>query len=210
MRSNYLPSPQSASSSQGSSGYGSFNPLTALLAGLLPTPDYKAAYGQYSQSLNDLARRYDPYVEAGTGALAPYQKVATELAIDPTQSLNKIMGRFSESPYQSQMQQNLARMMNYNAAQTGMTGSTASQEQLQGALAGQENQFMQQYLQNAMGQQRTGMTSLSNLAQMGLTGLGGQSALGEQSAWEKALADIAPSKSSSHITNAIAALLGFS
>lgn len=214
MRGNYsqaLPAPADTTG-RGSSSFslGAFNPLIGAVGGaLMPSVDYKGAYGQYGDALSDLAKKYDPYVEAGTGALSGYGNLAQQLAQDPTKSIDQIMGHYSESPYQEQMQKNLARMMNYNAAQTGMLGSTTSQEQLQNALAGQENQFMQQYLQNALGLQSAGMGGLSDISHMGLSGLGGQTALGEQSAWEQALARMSPSSGEQHLTNTLGGLLGF-
>lgn len=175
------------------------------------TPNYQGAANTYQQQMQGLAQGYQPYERAGhagygmTGGLGAYQMM------HPAAMQNKLAASFTNSPYQNQILSNTANQMSANAAQTGMLGSTAQQAALQNAMAGQENQFQQQYINRGMQQGDLGEQQLSRLG----TTLGGQGfgafntaqqlqAQGDQAQLQAAMM---PSKGQSMFTDALGGVM---
>jgi len=141
---------------------------TGIMGGLVGgfgSPNYQDAYNKYAQNLQQLSANYNPYIRAGAGAEAGLAGIGIHNLIDPAALENKLASSYQDSPYQTQMLHNTQRMMDANAAQTGMVGSTAQKAALQNALAGQENQFQQQYIDRGT---QNYLNSLRNLQSLGM------------------------------------------
>ena len=151
-------------------------------------PDYGPAFQQYGQELGDISKQYDPFIQGGEQAFGKYGNLSDLLTTDPTHFINQISAGYKESPYQQQMDKNLSRMMNYNSATTGMLGSTAAQSALQNQLAGQQNQFQQQYINQGLSQLGMGMGGLQDISHLGFQGLGKQTGLEQEGAMARARA----------------------
>ena len=109
-------------------------------------PDYSGIADKYNQQLSQLAQNLNPYIAAGQRGQQQAIALAQQQMQHPAALENQLATGFVASPYQQQMQRNLANMMNYNAANTGMLGSTAANAALQNQLANMQNQWMQQYI----------------------------------------------------------------
>ena len=173
-------------------------PLGAGAAlGYFGTPDYSQAYGRYADTLQGLGARYNPYIRGGAMAEKGLAAIGGYLMANPAGLENRLSSSYEQSPYQTQMLHNLENEMNYNAAQTGMLGSTAENSALQKALADQQNQWMQQYINRGMQQFGQGYQGLQNIgtlaANQGFQGLGAQIGLGQEAALGRLKGDLAPS-----------------
>lgn len=162
------------------------NPVFAA-AGLgaasgLIAPNQQSGFGNYANTLNQLASEYNPYVNIGEKGLKGYAGISALNVLDPTLPENRMARSYTNSPYQQQILQNTTNMMNANAAQTGMMGSTAQQAALQNALAEQQNQFMQQYINRGTQQYNRGISGMYNLANLGFQGLGRKTGLQQEAA----------------------------
>ncbi len=187
---------------------------TGLMGGTMAamTPDFQGAAGTYQQQMQDLAGGYKPYQQAGragygmAGGLGAYQMM------HPAAMQNQLAASFTNSPYQNQILSNTANQMNTNAAQTGMLGSTAQDAALQNSMAGQENQFQQQYIDRGMQQGDMGEQQLNRL---GMT-LGGQGFRAFNTAQQlQAQGDMAqmqaammPTKTQTMMTDAMGGIMG--
>lgn len=130
------------------------------------SPNYKQAYDQYAQSMQNIAGNYNPYIRGGAGAEGGLAALGIHNLADPAGLENRLAASYKDSPYQTQMATNLSNKMNTNAALTGMIGSTAQQTALQNSLAGQENQFQQQYINRGMQQYGQNLQNLQALGMM--------------------------------------------
>lgn len=133
------------------------------------TPDYQKAAGQYQQQLSGLTQNLQPFIQGGQqgqqqaiDAAQQQQTLGQQQMAHPAALENQLATGFVASPYQHQMQTNLANMMNANAATTGMLGSTSANAALQNQLGTMQNQWMNQYMDR--GTQMYGLgTQTSNL-----------------------------------------------
>jgi hypothetical protein len=174
----------------------------------LASPNQQHAYNQYAAQLNQISQQYNPYINVGEAGLKGYGAMSALNTLAPTLSENRMAATFSNSPYQQQIMQNTSDQMDANAAQTGMLGSTAQQAQLQNALAAQENQFQQQYINRGENEYNRGINSMYNLAGMGMKGLGAQTALEQEAALGTLKGGLAPSPLESGLEGAMGGAMG--
>jgi hypothetical protein len=172
------------------------------------SPDIKSAYSNYSNRVGDISKEYDPYISTGQSAFKNYYDMAMQGAQDPTEMIDKISSSYSTSPYQAQLLKDTQKMMNENAATTGMTGSTSANRALQSSMMGMQDQFMQQYLQNALNQYNRSQGNIFNVAQMGYGGLGQKTGLERESALGRAKAEMTPTKKQQSIWDTIGGIVG--
>lgn len=165
--------------------------------GYFGSPDYSQAYNKYANTIEGLGARYNPYIRGGAMAEKGLAGMGSYLMANPAGLENRLANSYNQSDYQTQMLRNLENEMNYNAAQTGMLGSTAENSALQKALADQQNQWMQQYINRGMQQFGQGYQGLQNIgtlaANQGFQGLGAQIGLGQEAALGRLKGDLAPS-----------------
>lgn len=186
----------------------------AMLAGgsYFGTPNYKSAADHYADQLGDISSSYNPYIKRGMGAQDMLGGLSLGQMAHPAALENRIAAGYEQSPYQTQALHNTTNMMNANAAMTGTLNSTAQQAALQQALAGQQNQFQQQYIDRATNQYNQGFGALGGLTQqMGAQGFQGtqaQNALMQEAALGRLKGSIAPSQFSNAFSSGLGALMG--
>ena len=184
-------------------------PLAALGAasGYLGTPDYSSSFGDYANAIDALGQKYNPYIKGGAMAEKGLGALGGYMMANPAGLENRLAASYQQSPYQTQQLNNLQNQMNTNAAQTGMLGSTAQQAALQNALAGQQNQWMQQYINRGTQQFGQGYGGLQNVgmlaANQGFNALGAQTQLGQEAALGRLKGSLAPTAFQNSMTGAI-------
>ena len=182
------------------------------LAGYFGTPDYSSVYGDYSKAMNALGAKYDPYIRGGAMAEKGLAGLNSYLMANPAGLENRLAGSFQNSNYQNQMQDQLRRQMNANAAETGMLGSTAQNAQLQNALANQQNQWMQDYINRGTQQFGMGYGGLQNLGMMlgqqGFNALGQQTDLGKEAALAAVKGGLSPTRYQNAMIDALGMGMG--
>ena len=124
--------------------------------------------------LNDVERTsretYNPYIQRGEEAGGSLGRNFNAMSNDPTALINKIMEQYNESPaYQAKRNKALGSAYNA-AAYGGNVGGAGHQEasaDLVNSLMGED---MQQWLQNALGIQKTGLEGQQGLYNTGFAG----------------------------------------
>lgn len=140
------------------------SPAYALESSMIP--DYTDYASQYGDTLSDISSDLDPYVSQGFAAKKGLGAMGAMNMVAPAALENRLASSYEMSPYQQQMMQNTTNMMDANAAQTGMLGSTAQDAALQNQLASQQNQWMQQYINRGTQRSELGEQGLQNLGTM--------------------------------------------
>lgn len=136
------------------------------LASYSMTPDYTGYASQYGDAMSDISSDLDPYVSQGFAAKKGLGAMGAMNMIAPAALENRLAASYQMSPYQQQIMQNTTNMMDANAAQTGMLGSTSQDAALQNQLASQQNQWMQQYINRGTQRSELGEQGLQNLGTM--------------------------------------------
>ena len=136
---------------------------------------YKDASKYYNQIPGTITPHFQPYIDAGKGALGQLQGQYGNLINDPGSIYNKLGAGYKESPgFQFQMNQGLGAINNAAAA-GGLQGAPQHQQQA-GQLANNlANQDFNNYLGNMMGLYGKGLSGMGDINQMGYgasTGLG--------------------------------------
>lgn len=146
---------------------------TALSAGLgalggfmggSQIPDYSQAANQYANNMSQLSQNMNPYIQGGQQGQNMALDLARQQMDQPAALQNQLAEGFVASPYQNQMQLNLSNMMNTNAANTGMLGSTSANAALQNQLAEMQNQFMNQYIDRGTQMYGLGSQGMNQMA----------------------------------------------
>lgn len=126
--------------------------LGGMLGGLFGNSgsSYDKAMQQYQDYANRAQQTQQPYQDAGTGAIADYQKWLQGQQ-DPTKFINETMGQYQQSPYAQYLQQQAMRAGQNAASASGLMGSTPMMEQLQQNAGNIASQDQNQWLQNVLG-----------------------------------------------------------
>lgn len=143
-------------------------------------PNEQGEYDQYNHQMQGLAGHYQPWVNQGWKNNQQFSQHNMNDANNPTYEMNKIAGTWQASPFQQNMMHGVSGMMNNNAAQTGMLGSTSANSQLQGDLTNMVGQYQHQYVQDGMDQYNNAIRNQGYLGQQGLNALGQQSQLSQE------------------------------
>lgn len=132
----------------------------------MPNPA-DAAMPYFNQVPDTLNKQYDPYVQAGQGALGTLQGQYSQLVNDPN-SLMKMLGAgFQQSPgYQFQYNQGM-NAANNAAATGGMLGTPYHQQMASSMASNLANQDFYNYLGNTKDLYGRGLTGYEGLNQMG-------------------------------------------
>lgn len=176
--------------------------LSSLMGGNAKNP-YSSAEGFYNQIPGKLHEGYDPYINAGRGAMGDLQGQYGQLINDPNAMYAKFAKNYQQSPgYQWQLGQGMNAAGNAAAA-GGMAGSPQHQQQAATMAEGLANQDFQNYMNQITGMYGRGLTGLEGINQMGYgasTGLAdslanhlamqGQTAFAGQAAQNKAKGDM--------------------
>lgn len=133
----------------------------------------QAAMGPEQNAINELPGYYNPYINAGQGALGNLQGQYGQLLNNPGGMLNQIGSNFHASPGFNFAVKNAMLGSNRGMAAGGLAGSpanTAQNEQLGTQLA---NQNYYQWLGNATGLYNQGLGGEQGLAGMGFNAASG-------------------------------------
>lgn len=166
----------------------------AGLAGMLGGGQnpYDAASQYYNQIPGRMQPYYQPYINAGQGAMGQlqdqYGKMIgnyggiqdkyNQMMNDPNGFLAKIGSGYQQSPgFQWQMSQGM-NAANNAAASGGMAGSPQHQQQAAGMAEGLANQDYYNYMNHALGAFNTGLSGNAGLYGEGIQGLQGLNQMG--------------------------------
>lgn len=168
--------------------------IGAGLAGLMGgnSNPYDAASKYYNQIPGRMLPYYQPYMNAGQGAMNQlqdqYGKMVgnyggvqdkyNQLMNDPNAFLAKIGAGYQKSPgFDWQMNQGM-NAANNAAAAGGMAGSPQHQQQAATMAEGLANQDYYNYMNKALGAFNTGLSGNAGLYGMGIQGLQGLNQMG--------------------------------
>jgi hypothetical protein len=126
-----------------------------------------AAMGYYNQVPGTLKPYYDPYINAGHGALNTLQGQYQNLLGDPGALMNKLSSGYKASPGYQYNVDEATRGANQAAAAGGMVGSPAEQAQLGKSISGMASQDYNSYLSNVLGLYGQGLSGTQGINQMG-------------------------------------------
>jgi len=176
------------------------------------TPDYTGAANTYSDSMNQIAQGFQPYVNQGFMAKKGLGALGAMNMANPAGLENRLASSYQASPYQNQIMSNTANQMDANSAQTGMLGSTAQQAALQNQMAGLNNQFQQQYIDRGTQQYNQAYGGIQNLGMMmakqGYDASGTQGQLQQQGALAQLQAANMPTEGQNMFTGALGGAMG--
>lgn len=126
-----------------------------------------AANGYLDQIPGQVNPYYQPYMDAGKGALNTLQGQYGNLLNNTGDVYNKLAGGYKESPgYQFALKQALGAGQNSSAA-GGMLGTPADQQQQMGIAQDLSSKDFGNYMQNQMGLYGAGLSGMGNINQMG-------------------------------------------
>jgi hypothetical protein len=163
---------QSGQSGQGSSGGfggGGFGPgLAQLFSGMFGHSDkpYKEGQDVYKNYLDQATQAQQPYNQAGQNALPQYQDLIKKMS-DPSGFINNLMGQYQESPFAKYQQQQGIRAAQNVGSASGLTGSSALQNQVQQNAQNISSQDMQNWLGKALGINTEALGGYGNLVSGG-------------------------------------------
>lgn len=120
-----------------------------------------------SQIRGQVSPYYQPYINAGLGALGSLQGQYGQLMNNPGQMLNQIGQNYQASPGYGFNVNQATGAANRAAAAGGMVGSPAEQQQLAGTVSGLANQDYNQWLGQATGLYGQGLSGMQGINQMG-------------------------------------------
>lgn len=179
-----------------------------MLESIFGGGDRSSAFNDYSNFMGDQSNRYNPWIDAGSRARDMNEGQYSRLINDPNSVQNQIAAGFQYSPYQKFMLDNTTNMMNYNAANTGMLGTTQANQSLMNDLTKMTGQFEDTYIDRGMNSYNRGLQGNEFLQQQGMQGLGMQDSLREQQAAAKLKGDIAKQDADSSMWGNILGLAG--
>jgi len=155
---------------QGGGGGGLFGGLGDIFGGLFGHPEraYEDAQKQYEKYFNQAQQYQNPFYNAGQQGLGNYQQWLQGQQ-DPSKFINDQMGKYQESPYAHNLQNQAMNAANNVGSASGLTGSTPLQMQAQQNAGNIASQDQNQWLQHVLG-----IHSQYGQGQMGLANMGQQ------------------------------------
>jgi hypothetical protein len=121
----------------------------------------------FDQMPGEISKYFDPYINAGKNALPGLQDQYGKLTNDPGARLNEIGQGYHQSPgFQFALQQAL-QGAGHAAAAGGMAGSAQHEQQNMGIATNLANQDYNQWLGNALGMYKTGLSGEQGLYDTG-------------------------------------------
>lgn len=140
--------------------------LMGLFGGGASNP-YDSASKYFDKIPGTISPYFQPYINAGQGAMGQLQDQYGKLINDPAAMMGKIGQGYQQSPgFDWQMKQGM-NAANNAAAAGGMAGSPQHQQQAATMATGLANQDYYNYLSRALGMYNTGLSGLSGINQMG-------------------------------------------
>lgn len=111
---------------------------------------YSDAMQEYQKWAQQAQQTQQPFYNAGVGAIGNYQDWLNKQK-DPSGFVNDLMKNYSQSPYNTYLQQQAANAGTNAASASGLTGSTPFMQQQQQNAANIAQQGMDTWLQNVLG-----------------------------------------------------------
>jgi hypothetical protein len=127
---------------------------------------YEEAWKGYKPFFEKAQKSQNPFFNAGTQAIPQFQEWLNSQK-DPSAFINHLMGGYQESPWAHYQQQQGIRAAQNVGSATGLSGSTALQQQAQQNAQGISSQDMNQWLQNVLGINTQYGSGLQHQEQMG-------------------------------------------
>jgi hypothetical protein len=128
---------------------------------------YKGAGKFYNKIPGAVSPYYNPWIQAGQGALGNLQGQYGELMNDPNGFIGKLGAGYQQSPgFKWQLNQGM-NAANNAAAAGGMAGSPQHQQQASEMAEGLANQDYYNYLNKVLGAYGTGLQGEQGIAGMG-------------------------------------------
>lgn len=185
--------------------------LSSFLGGVLNDP--RKAYANAERAYDPWSERasnaFNPFVNAGEGAIGPYQNWLSQMS-NPVNFLNNLSSQYQESPYAKYLQQQVQRAGTNAASASGLIGSTPFLQQSQENAENISSRDMQNWLSQVLGLNTQYGQGWGNLIGTGLQAAGGQSnVFGQRAADEAALAYGKEAAGQSRNSNIIGGLLKF-
>lgn len=154
-------------------------------------PDTSQGFYDYANFMRNQGSRYNPWIDAGSAARDMNAAQYSRLINDPNAVQNQVAAGFQYSPYQKFMLDNMTSRMNYNAANTGMLGTTQANQSLMDDLLKMTGQFEDTYIDRGMNSYNRGLQGNEFLQQQAQQGMGAQDNLAEQEAAARLKGDTA-------------------
>jgi hypothetical protein len=111
---------------------------------------YEEAMNQYREYAGKAEGVQNPFLQAGTGAIKPFQDWLSRLQ-NPMDFINNTMGQYQESPFAKYQQQQATRAAQNFGSASGLSGSTPLMLQAQENARNISSQDMNTWLQNVLG-----------------------------------------------------------
>lgn len=156
--------------------------LLGGLSGILGGLSGQNNYDVYNKTLNNIAKGFDPFVNAGDQALNPQLNAFLQGLNNPQGLYNQYAQSFKESPYQNALLGSITNMMNANSANTGMLGSTSANNDLADHLKAQSTQDFNNYMNTLLGIRNNSLAGLGGLSTNALQALTGRSSIQQEGA----------------------------
>lgn len=146
-----------------------------------PGRSYGNAERAYDFNLDRATNEYQPYAQAGQGAINPFQQRLQDMS-DPGQFINKAMSQYQQSPYATYLQKQSQRAGTNYASANGLSGSTPMAQYLQQNAHDISSGDMENYLKHFLGINTDYMAGQNKLMNNGLTAATGRSGFYNQAA----------------------------
>lgn len=168
----------------------------------------KGAFDQFADEMGRNANRYNPFIDAGNRARDISFDQYNRLINDPNAVQDQIAKGFYESPYQKYMQDQVAKRMDYNSANTGMLGSGAANRALADELTKMTGRFEDDYINRGLNSYGQGLQGMGGLTDLGFKAMNSQDNLLEQAAAGRLKGEMSENEAQQANGNAFGNLLG--
>ncbi len=130
---------------------------------------YDAAKPYIDNMGKEAGKYFNPYMQAGEGAIKPLQDQYSQLLGDPGKRLNDMGKNYQQSPgFQFALEQALGAN-NRSAAAGGMAGSAASNQNAMATATGLASQDYNNWMQNTLGLYNQGLSGQQGMMNNGLS-----------------------------------------
>ena len=133
----------------------------------------RAAGGELGKIAGYGRDAYNPFIQQGQNAMGQLGPQYSQMAGQPTDFYNQILGQFKPSAGYQYKEDRLNQLGHNTAAAGGYAGTQGDVENRSKAISGLLGEDMQQYLQNILGIQGAGQAGLQRQSDIGFMGAGG-------------------------------------
>ena len=155
------------------------------LSDLFGGGDNSGAYDDYSNALNGLAAKDQPFVDMGLNNSKWLQQMSHQYYNNPYGMYNNAAAHYYQSPVQQDLLHSVTNQMNANAATTEMLGSSSANNELADKLNQLNTADQNNYINGILGLQNQGMQGAQYLSGLGVQALNNQNSLAQEGALGK-------------------------